>query len=67
MTDPYAHLRKYGWKRTCQECDHEDHYKPVVDYKDDKWKDIKCKRCKSDALDYGSWDVPLTDYTEDEE
>jgi hypothetical protein len=41
--------------RTCQECDHEAEYKAVETYASDAWKDVKCKACKSDALDYGSW------------
>ena len=41
--------------RECQECGHEAEYRNPATYKGDTWKDTKCKRCKSDALDYGSW------------
>lgn len=41
--------------RTCQECDNRQISKPITEYKSDTWQDIKCKRCKSIALDYGSY------------
>jgi hypothetical protein len=43
--------------RTCQECGHKQEAKDPQTYKDvvkEAWRDVKCKRCKSDALDYGS-------------
>lgn len=41
--------------RTCQECGHKQEAKPVEDYKGDSWQRLKCNKCKSEALDYGSW------------
>lgn len=41
------------WIRTCQECGHEQLCRPPVSYKSDSWRDLRCKRCKSMALDYG--------------
>jgi len=43
------------WIRTCQECGYKQESKPIADWKSDKWKDVKCKKCKSEGLDYGSW------------
>lgn len=40
--------------RTCQECGHQQESKPPAEYKGDAWKDIKCRKCKSYGLDYGS-------------
>ena len=42
------------WIRTCQECGHKQEAKPPPEYKDDSWRDLKCHRCRSMALDYGS-------------
>lgn len=47
--------------RTCQECGHEQVAKPPSDYKDDRWRDVKCKKCRSAALDYGSTKSDGTD------
>ena len=41
--------------RTCQECNHEQEAKDPAEYKNDSYRDLKCKRCKIDTLDYGSW------------
>jgi hypothetical protein len=46
------------WIRTCQECDHKQVAKHPADYKGDVWRDVKCKKCKSEALDYGKWNMP---------
>lgn len=43
-----------GWIRTCQECGHRQETKPTPEYKGESWRDLKCKKCKSPALDYGS-------------
>lgn len=40
--------------RTCQECGHKQESKPPRVYKGDSWKDLKCRKCKSPALDFGS-------------
>jgi hypothetical protein len=42
------------WGRTCQECGHIQESKPPAEYKVDSWTEVKCKKCKSEALDYGS-------------
>jgi hypothetical protein len=41
------------WKRKCQECGYVQITRSPATYKDDSWRDVKCKRCKSIALDYG--------------
>lgn len=49
---------KKVWIRTCQECGHKQEAKPPMEYKDkghERWRELQCKRCKSMALDYGSW------------
>lgn len=43
----------YG--RTCQECGHVQAMKPPAECKGDYWRHALCKKCKSEALDYGSW------------
>lgn len=40
--------------RTCQECGHKQVSKPPAEYKSEAWRDVKCRKCKSMALDYGS-------------
>ena len=42
------------WIRTCQECGYKQVSKPPAEYKSEAWRDVKCKKCKSMALDYGS-------------
>lgn len=49
------------WIRTCQECGHRQPSKPPAEYKDDSWRNVKCRKCKSEALDYGKLDLPETD------
>jgi DNA-directed RNA polymerase subunit RPC12/RpoP len=44
------------WIRVCQECSHKQVSKPIAEYKGDSWRDVKCKRCGSEALDYGKWE-----------
>lgn len=43
------------WIRTCQECGHEQEDKQPVygDFLTDTYSNRKCKKCKSEALDYG--------------
>jgi hypothetical protein len=43
--------------RTCQECLYRQPSKPPADYKgkDEAWRELKCRRCQSRALDYGKW------------
>lgn len=40
--------------RTCQSCFHEQEARDPATYKGDTWRDVKCKHCKQDNLDYGS-------------
>ena len=42
--------------RTCAECGHKQLAKDPKTYKTagENWRDLKCKHCKSAALDYGS-------------
>lgn len=42
------------WIRTCQECGYRQPSKPPAEYKSDAWRDVKCRKCHSEALDYGS-------------
>lgn len=44
------------WYRTCQECGHEQIAKQPDLNKEltNSYRDTKCKRCKSEALDYGT-------------
>ena len=44
------------WIRTCQECGLIQITKPIEEWKSDKWKNVKCKNCKSIGLDYGHWE-----------
>jgi ribosomal protein L40E len=41
------------WVRTCQECGHKQAMKAPKDQKTDNWRDAKCRKCGSMALDYG--------------
>jgi ribosomal protein L40E len=42
-----------AWIRTCQECGYKQPSKPPTEYKGDSWRDLKCRKCHSMALDYG--------------
>jgi hypothetical protein len=54
------------WIRTCQSCGNRQGAKPPMEYKDEAWREIKCRKCKSIDLDYGSWADSNPNYTEDE-
>lgn len=43
------------WIRTCQECGHHQADKPPSRDKEltDAYRNRKCRKCKSEALDYG--------------
>jgi len=42
------------WKRTCQECGASGYYaQPNLESKTDAWRDTKCRKCKSEALNFG--------------
>lgn len=48
----------YKFIRVCQECGHKQIAKDPKDYiQADKeaWRNTKCKKCKSEALNYGSY------------
>ena len=47
--------------RKCQECGHLQTAKSPASYKGDSWKDTKCRKCQSSALDYGSDSYVMTD------
>ena len=56
------------WYRTCQECGH---VQTAIEPKKltDSYRNSKCRKCKSEALDYGSSSdprLPAEDYTIDE-
>lgn len=56
------------WIRTCQECGLEQETKSPKNYKDQKsesGRNKKCKRCKSESLDYGSEIVEVDRSTEE--
>lgn len=40
--------------RTCQECGHRQEMKDPGTQKSDGWTEAKCRKCKSQSLDYGS-------------
>lgn len=42
------------WIRACQECGHKNITKPPGAYKNDSWRNLRCRKCKSIALDYGN-------------
>lgn len=44
------------WLRTCQECGHVQAAKPPQEYKNEAWRELKCQKCKSIAMDYGTWE-----------
>ena len=44
------------WIRTCQECGTKQETPPPAKPPTPAWMFKKCKRCKSSALDYGSFD-----------
>ena len=50
------------WVRTCQECGHKQITKPPAEYKGESWRELKCKKCNSPALDYGK-ERPEVDYS----
>lgn len=51
--------------RTCQECGHKQQARDPASYKGETWRDVKCRKCKSSALDYGSLQSPEIDMSDD--
>lgn len=47
-----------SWIRTCQECGNKQKAIKPDNSKElsDNYKNSKCKKCKSEALDYGKWE-----------
>lgn len=42
------------WQRTCQECGYKGNYtKPNLNDQKESWRNTKCRKCKSEALDFG--------------
>jgi hypothetical protein len=54
----WPNIPENAWVRVCQNCMLAQACKPIAEYKSDTWRDVKCKRCKSDALDYGQPNTP---------
>jgi hypothetical protein len=50
------HWNADAWVRTCQECGHkqQDAEPQVPGEMTSAYRDRKCKKCKSEALDYGT-------------
>jgi hypothetical protein len=55
--------------RTCQECFYEQEARDPSSYPRgyDKWRGLLCRRCRSPALDYGSWKGGRYETEEDED
>ena len=45
--------------RECQECGNKQEMKHPNTYKDESWRELKCRNCKSPALSYGSYESSL--------
>ena len=43
-----------AWLRRCQECNNVQAMKSPENQITDKWRDAKCRKCKSESLDYGT-------------
>ena len=43
-----------AWIRTCQECGHRQVARCPNGMKSENWRNLKCRRCRSIAMDYGS-------------
>ena len=49
-------MKVHKYIRTCQSCgQRQEKSPPNPNDKSEKWRDIKCVKCKSPDLDYGSW------------
>lgn len=47
--------------RTCQECWHQQVTPNPSTTKGEAWRDVKCKKCRSMALDYGQANIEVED------
>ena len=54
-------MTKSNWLRQCQSCGHKQSYaKPDLERdKKEKWREVACKKCKSEDLDFGSLERPM--------
>lgn len=52
---PNAHVR------TCQECGHAQTSTDPAGQKSEAWRDTKCRKCKSESMDYGSKNYEIED------
>lgn len=50
---------KGSWIRTCQECSFQQISKRPDSYKNESWRNLKCMKCHSEALDYGQENTEL--------
>jgi len=49
----YPQFNETDWIRECQECFHLQKDTEPINGMSDAYRNRKCKKCKSDALDYG--------------
>jgi hypothetical protein len=49
----FAQFAKGAWVRTCQECMKPQATPAPQSYLNETWRDLQCKFCHSEALDYG--------------
>jgi ribosomal protein S27E len=49
----FPSLPKGCWVRVCQECGNKQEARDPKTIVGDKWRDLKCKRCKSESMDFG--------------
>lgn len=56
-----------NWYRTCQECGHEQVAKEPPRDKEltDSYRNFKCRKCKSESLDYGTMKTDDNSYYEE--
>jgi hypothetical protein len=47
--------------RTCQECGHAQKAKDPATMKGEGWRDLKCKRCKSESMDFGCANLEIVE------
>ena len=56
------------WTRKCQECGYTGFYhKPNLEDKKEAWRDTKCRKCKSEALDFGQEEKQINTMQQDSE
>ena len=55
-----------AWIRTCQECFHKQQDTEPKGEITNAYRNRKCRKCKSEALDYGTQNGSYVDWTDDE-